>query len=72
MVIRLSRLYKVGVRHFGFQDWITKKWNSVYNKVCEKEKVKFGDGCMEAILRVSDGDLRKALNLVQSLSIMER
>ena len=38
--------------------------------ICECENLKYEENCLESIANIANGDLRKAINLLQSLSMM--
>ena len=39
-------------------------------KICSLEKINYTDECIESIAIISNGDLRKAINMLQSVSMM--
>ena len=39
-------------------------------EICKLEKIKYSSDCLEAISNISNGDLRKAINILQSISMM--
>ena len=55
--------------NFRFNSISKDNYVSYLEKICEKEKIKYDNSGLETVYYLSNGDLRKGINLLQSISM---